>query len=64
MMALSAIEENGPVKLVSPEEIAAEDFFLPAAMIFWRNQFDRSVFFDGGQSHHFTNVGITATSCP
>ncbi len=28
MMALSAIEENGPVKLVSPEEIAAEDFFL------------------------------------
>lgn len=27
MMALSAIEENGPVKLVSPEEIAAEDFF-------------------------------------
>ncbi|NSN52201.1 DUF917 family protein, partial [Enterococcus faecalis] len=33
MMALSAIEENGPVKLVSPEEIAAEDFFLPAAMM-------------------------------
>ncbi|MEM5108525.1 DUF917 family protein, partial [Enterococcus faecalis] len=33
MMALSAIEENGPVKLVSPEEIAEEDFFLPAAMM-------------------------------
>ena len=32
MMALSAIEENGPVKLVSPEEIAAEDFSTAAMM--------------------------------
>jgi DUF917 family protein len=33
MMALSAIEENGPVKLLTPDEIQAADFFLPAAMM-------------------------------
>lgn len=33
LMALSAIEKNGPVKLYSVEEIADEDFFIPAAMM-------------------------------
>jgi len=33
LMALSAIEKNGPVQLYSVEEIADEDFFIPAAMM-------------------------------
>ncbi|MFJ5763778.1 DUF917 domain-containing protein [Lysinibacillus sp. NPDC093210] len=33
LMALSAIEKNGPVKLYSVDEIADEDFFIPAAMM-------------------------------
>lgn len=33
MMALSAIEANGPVQLLSLEEIVDEDFFIPAAMM-------------------------------
>ncbi|MGE8000063.1 DUF917 domain-containing protein [Lysinibacillus sp. NPDC093190] len=33
MMALSAIEKNGPVKLYSVDEIEDEDFFIPAAMM-------------------------------
>ncbi|MEB7452963.1 DUF917 domain-containing protein [Lysinibacillus sphaericus] len=33
LMALSAIEKNGPVRLYSVEEIEDEDFFIPAAMM-------------------------------
>lgn len=33
MMALSAIKENGPVQLLSPEEVGNDDFFIPAAMM-------------------------------
>lgn len=33
MMALSAIKENGPVQLLSPEEVENDDFFIPAAMM-------------------------------
>ncbi|MFF2177780.1 DUF917 domain-containing protein [Lysinibacillus sp. NPDC058147] len=33
MMALSAIEKNGPVKLYSVDEIEDGDFFIPAAMM-------------------------------
>ncbi|OCX62403.1 hypothetical protein BFM98_15635 [Lysinibacillus sp. AR18-8] len=33
LMALSAIEKNGPVKLYSVDEIADDDFFIPAAMM-------------------------------
>ncbi|MGE7839927.1 DUF917 domain-containing protein [Lysinibacillus sp. NPDC093712] len=33
LMALSAIEKNGPVKLYSVDEIADEGFFIPAAMM-------------------------------
>ncbi|WP_086350704.1 DUF917 domain-containing protein [Candidatus Enterococcus clewellii] len=33
MMALSAIKEYGPIQLISVEEIAAEDYFIPAAMM-------------------------------
>lgn len=33
LMALSAIEKNGPVKLYAVDEIADEDFFIPAAMM-------------------------------
>lgn len=33
MMALSAIEKNGPVQLLSPEEVEDDDFFIPAAMM-------------------------------
>ncbi|MBC1538733.1 DUF917 domain-containing protein [Listeria seeligeri] len=33
MMALTAIKKYGPVKLLSPEEIADDDYFIPAAMM-------------------------------
>ncbi|GLC90586.1 DUF917 domain-containing protein [Lysinibacillus piscis] len=33
LMALSAIEKNGPVKLYSVDEITDDDFFIPAAMM-------------------------------
>ncbi|MFB7303424.1 DUF917 domain-containing protein [Heyndrickxia sporothermodurans] len=33
LMALSAIEKNGPVRLYSVDEIEDEDFFIPAAMM-------------------------------
>ncbi|MGM0215322.1 DUF917 domain-containing protein [Enterococcus sp. AZ109] len=33
MMALSAIKEFGPVKMVNPQDVADEDFFLPSAMM-------------------------------
>lgn len=33
LMAFSAIEENGPVRLYSVDEIEDEDFFIPAAMM-------------------------------
>ncbi|MFZ4201643.1 DUF917 domain-containing protein [Lysinibacillus sp. NPDC056220] len=33
LMALSAIEKNGPVRLYSVKEIEDEDFFIPAAMM-------------------------------
>ncbi|WP_146621467.1 DUF917 domain-containing protein [Enterococcus florum] len=33
MMALSAIQEHGPVKLISPEEVNDNDFFMPSAMM-------------------------------
>ncbi|WP_239253448.1 DUF917 domain-containing protein [Listeria ilorinensis] len=33
MMALSAIKEHGPVQLLSTDEIDADDFFIPAAMM-------------------------------
>lgn len=33
MMALTAIKKHGPIKLLSPEEIADDDYFIPAAMM-------------------------------
>lgn len=33
MMALTAIKKYGPVKLLSPEEIADDDYFIPAAIM-------------------------------
>lgn len=33
LMAISAIEQNGPVRLYSVDEIADEDFFIPTAMM-------------------------------
>ncbi|MGM0122827.1 hypothetical protein IGI37_000193 [Enterococcus sp. AZ194] len=33
MMALSAIKETGPVRLLSIEEVSDDDFFIPAAMM-------------------------------
>lgn len=33
MMALTAIKKYGPVKLLSPEEIEDDDYFIPAAMM-------------------------------
>ncbi|MCM3783647.1 DUF917 domain-containing protein [Neobacillus mesonae] len=33
LMAISAIEKNGPVRLYSVDEIADEDFFIPTAMM-------------------------------
>lgn len=33
MMALSAIKEHGPVRLISPDEVQDDDFFIPSAMM-------------------------------
>ena len=33
LMAISAVEKNGPVKLYSVDEIGDEDFFIPAALM-------------------------------
>lgn len=33
MMAISAVNQYGPVKLISPEEVADEDYFIPSAMM-------------------------------
>ena len=33
MMALSAIKQHGPVRLISPDEVQDDDFFIPSAMM-------------------------------